>query len=421
MLTIPELIREEARSSRLEESLGDALGRVPLYQEPAYAKLRRGPGLPAEDWLASLPFISKADLRRGFPENFLGAGADLDMMVEENLLEVERTSGTSEERTAVLLGRGWWLKQEEAALRQNRRVAALLDEFPEARRVTINSPVCGGDISYATIPTLLERTVGNNLFTSLSRFPFLWDEAELRRMAVEVQEWQPLFLDVDPVYGVLFAQFCERQGIRLPSLRFIICSYEFESVVHRRILERVFGLPVFNLYGSTETGHLLMESERGAMLPSAETAFLEVVEPDPAGVGELAVTTLTNQYMPLIRYRIGDLVERRGQRDRASYVVHGRARDAAFTQDGARVTTLQIDQCFTELPGFTHYQLIEQARGEWRLRFVADGKGPNPADVSELRQRLMEKLAGEHKLSIEQTDLLMPEASGKFLLGYPLR
>ena len=421
MLTTPELIREEAQSSRLEEALRDALARVPLYQEPAYAKLRRAPGLPVEDWLASLPFINKADLRRGFPGNFLGANTDLEWMLEEHLLEVERTSGTSEERTAVLLGQGWWLKQEEAALRQNRLVADLLNEFPEARRVTINSPVCGGDISYATIPTLLERTVGNNLFTSLSRFPFLWDEAELRRMAVEAKEWRPLFLDVDPVYGVLFAQFCERQGIRLPSLRFIICSYEFESVVHRRILERVFGVPVFNLYGSTETGHLLMENERGQMLPSVETAFLEIVEPDLAGVGELAVTTLTNGYMPLIRYRIGDLVKRRGDSDRTSYVVHGRGRDAVFTRDGARVTTLQIDECFTELPGFTHYQLIEQARGEWRLRFVADGKGPNPAELSELRRRLAATLAGKQKLTIEQTDLLMPEASGKFLLGYPLR
>jgi len=287
--------------------------------------------------------------------------------------------------------------------------------------VTINSPVCGGDISYATIPTRLERTVGNNTFVSLSRFPFLWDEAELRRMAAEAQEWRPLFLDVDPVYGVLFAQFCERLGIRLPSLRFIISSYEFESMVHRRILERVFNVPVFNLYGSTETGHLLMENERGEMAASLDTAFLEIVELDAVGVGELAVTTLTNHYMPLIRYRIGDLVERRGQPFSQTYAVHGRARDAALTSDGARVTTLQIDECFTALSGFTHYQLVEQARGEWRLRFVIDGNGPNATELAELRRRLGGKLGGKHKLTLEQTDLLMPEASGKFLLGYPLR
>ena len=93
-------------------------------------------------------------------------------------------------------------------------------------------------------------------------------------------------------------------------MKFILGSYEFVSVVHRRILERVFGVPVFNLYGSTETGHLLMENECGEMKPGLETAFLENVEPDERGVGHLVVTTLTNDYMPLVRYRIGDLVER---------------------------------------------------------------------------------------------------------------
>ncbi len=229
-----------------------------------------------------------------------------------------------EERTPLLLARGWWDAQETLALRQNRLVADVLDEFPSARRVTINSPVCGGDICYSTLPTSAERTVGNNLFLSLSRYPFLWNEADWEGLVAEAVEWQPLFLDVDPVYGVLFARFCERRGIRLPSLRFILCSYEFVSVVHRRILQRVFGVPVFNLYGTTETGHLLMENEQGEMTPSLETAFLEVVEPDARNVGTLVATTLTNDFMPLIRYRVGDLVERREQPYRTVYVVHGR-------------------------------------------------------------------------------------------------
>ena len=31
------------------------------------------------------------------------------------------------------------------------------------------------------------------------------------------------------------------------------------------------------------------------------------MDADPDGVGDLVVTTLTNDYMPLLRYRIGDL------------------------------------------------------------------------------------------------------------------
>jgi phenylacetate-CoA ligase len=300
-------------------------------------------------------------------------------------------------------------------------VASVLDEFPEARRVTVNSPVCSGDICYSGAPSRADRIVGNALFVSLSRYPFLLGEAELARMAAEAVEWQPQFLDVDPVYGVLFALYCERRGIRLPSLRFILGSYEFVSVVHRRILERVFGVPVFNLYGSTETGHLLMEVGRGEMRASLDTALLEALNTDSQGVSELVVTTLTNDFMPLIRYRIGDLAERHERPYYTSYVLHGRAKDAFTVSDGRRVTTWQVDQCLTDLAGIAHYQLCERTGGEWLLRFVPDITAPRAEDMAELRQRLAHLLGVSGKLAVQQTDLLVPESSGKFRLGYPAK
>jgi phenylacetate-CoA ligase len=301
----------------------------------------------------------------------------------------------------------------------NPLVASVLDEFPEARRVTVNSPVCSGDICYTGVPSRADRVVGNALFVSLSRYPFLWAEAELARMAAEAVEWQPQFLDVDPVYGVLFALYCEWRGIRLPSLRFIVASYEFVSVAHRRVLERVFGVPVFNLYGSTETGHLLMEVGRGELRPSLETALLEVLDTDEQGISELGVTTLTNDFMPLIRYRIGDLVERQERPYYTSYVLHGRAKDAFTTAEGRRVTTWQIDQCLADLAGIAHYQLCERAGGEWLLRFVPDVTAPTAVEIEEWRGRMARVLGAGGKLVVEQTDLLVPESSGKFRLGYP--
>jgi phenylacetate-CoA ligase len=419
MLTTPELIKEAALPYRLGRVLPRWLREVPLYQ-------RRGPLPPLGGEAVSLaelrhlPLITKEDIRRDFPRNFLRAGMELDTLLDQDLVELEHTSGTSEERTPLLLGRGWWTEQEERALRLNRFVAGVLDEFPNARRVTINSPVCSGDICYSGAPSRADRVVGNALFVGLSRFPFLWGEAELARMAAEAAEWQPQFLDVDPVYGTVFALYCERRGIRLPSLRFILASYEFVSAVHRRILERVFGVPVFNLYGSTETGHLLMEVGRGEMRPSHETALLEVLNTDAQGISELAVTTLTNDFMPLIRYRIGDLVERQERPYYTSYRVHGRAKDAFVTAAGRRVTTWQIDQCVADVPGIAHYQLCERTGGEWLLRFVPDVAAPTAAEIEELRRRLTELLEAGGGLAIQQTDLLAPESSGKFRLGYPL-
>ena len=204
-------------------------------------------------------------MRTGFPENFLGSGRSLDALVRDKSVEVDHTSGTSEERLQVIFGRNWWADQEERALRLNPFVARVLDEHPGARRATLTSPACNGLSCPSVWQSRAHRTSGNSLFVNIARIPFLLGEANLARMATEILEWSPQFLDVDPVHGARFALYCERRGLRFSTVQFVLCSYEFVSVVHRRILERVFGVPVFNLYGSTETGHLLMENEGGEM------------------------------------------------------------------------------------------------------------------------------------------------------------
>jgi phenylacetate-coenzyme A ligase PaaK-like adenylate-forming protein len=215
----------------------------------------------------------------------------------------------------------------------------------------------------------------------------------------------------------VFALYCERHQIKLPSLAFILCSYEFVSVVHRQILQRVFGVPVFDLYGSTETGHLLMEDDEGQMRASLQTALLELVDTDSLGISELVVTTLSNPIMPLIRYRIGDLVERREFSFGTRYLIHGRGADAFRTP--RRVTTRQIDQCFVGVSGVAHYQLLERRTGPWLLRYVPQGSGPGAECVSGLQARLAQALELKGGLKIESTDLLLAEPSGKFRLCYP--
>ena len=173
---------------------------------------------------------------------------------------------------------------------------------------------------------------------------------------------------------------------------------------------------MFNLYGSTETGHLLMENGRGEMKPSYDTAFLEIVEADEAGVGDLVVTTLTNDYMPLLRYRIGDLTKRHDQLSESHYTVHGRVRDALMTADGRRVTTWQVDQCFAGATGFAHYELRQSDSGDCVLRFVPDGAGPAEEVMNNVTSQLEALLQLSATVKTESMPVLVPAASGKFRL-----
>jgi phenylacetate-CoA ligase len=404
MLATSELIRETSQRGRLEE-LFSRWRNVPLYRE----------ALTRPDFeFSSLPLIAKREMRNGFPRNFLPEDQSLDALVEKQLVELEHTSGTSEDRLPVIFARGWWEEQELRALRLNETIGPILEQNPRPRRATITAPACNG----LTCPTVWmsreQRIIGQTLYVNLARIPFLLTDNELARMAAEIAEWAPVLLDLDPVHGVRFALYCEEHGLTFPSLKFILSSYEFSSVVHRKILDRVFRVPVYNLYGSTETGHLLMENAAGEMKPVYETAFLELVDSDPRGIGSLVVTTLTNDLMPLLRYRIGDLAQKFEPPYGAHYVVHGRARDVLQSKGGEKVTTWQVDQCLKEIDGIAHYEVRQEADGSAAFRFVPEKCPPAESQLQTVAARISALLG--FGVQTSAMNVLVPAASGKFRL-----
>ena len=414
ILANPDLLREASQAFKLVRLLPQ-FRELPLYRTAAgRLKLAAGGGPLAE--LAQYPTVGKADLRTHFPANFGCSEEALDELVERGLAELEFTSGTSDDRVPVMFPRGWWDAQEREALLLNRFVGSLLDKNPEARRATLTPPACNGRTCPTVWQSRSQRIFGQSLFVNLARIPFVLSEEEQARMAAEIMDWAPLFLDLDPVHGVWFALYCERKGIRLPSLKFILCSYEFLSVVHRRILQRVFRVPVFNLYGSTETGHLLMENERGEMTASPNIAYLEILQPDPNGIGEMVATSISNDLMPLVRYRMGDLVCRREAPYAAVYTVHGRVRDALRNAAGHRVTSWEVDQCFAETRGIVHYQLRQKSDGELSLRYLPDQADSAAGRPTEAVARLQQLLGDSRPMAVESVDLLPPTPSGKFRL-----
>jgi phenylacetate-CoA ligase len=402
-----------------DETLRDYVREVPLYQSAAKASDRS----TWAELLAALPFINKQDIKKDFPDNFLRAGQSLDDLVAKKLVEIEHTAGTTDNRADLLLEHGWWARQESWALSLNSHIAQVLAENPGAHRVTISSPACNGDITYNGTPSAKRRTLGNTRVLSLSRFPFLLSADDLDQMVEEALAWDPVFFDTDPVYAAVFALRCEFRKVKFPRLKFVITSYEYTSVLHKRILERVFGVPVYNLYGSTETGHLIMEQRDGQMVPSKKVAHLDVINEDDRGIGELVVSTLSNDYMPLLNYRIGDLVERRTSAsepgDSTTYVLHGRAPDTLKAPDGRRVTTRDVDQCFVECEGVVHYRLHEIGPGSFVLNYITESDSDAKTSINAVVQKLEQLIQPPKRIETKRVKFLLPEASGKFVFNYP--
>jgi phenylacetate-CoA ligase len=389
--------------SSLREAIAQTAG-VPFYD----ATVWQSAFMDHAAQLSDLPRITKSQLREHSPEGFLREGLTVESLLARGLIEEESTSGTSGASVRVVFGKTWWAEQERRALVRNPFVAGLLGDRTSLRRAVLTTPGCSGVSCYNRWLNLEQRTLGDSRYVNQTRIPFSLGEDKLAVMADEVQEWAPAFLDVDPVHGAWFALHCERHGRRFPSLRFILTSYEYTSVTHRAIMERVFGVPVIDLYGSSETGHLLIGHD-GFMRPSPETALLECTA--QTGVGELLVTTLTNPYLPLIRYEIGDFVEQVAE----GFIVHGRKRDALRDAQGRLLTTRQVDAAFADVGGIAHYQLRQKPDGSAHLSLLPERAGDELVSAQAMLQERLTLLLGS-PVTCGSVGLLTPEDSGKFRL-----
>jgi phenylacetate-CoA ligase len=104
------------------------------------------------------------------------------------------------------------------------------------------------------------------------------------------------------------ASFVENNGIRIAGVRGVLTTAEKLYPWQRELLQRSFGAPVFDQYGSREVPGIACECAEGNMHLLAHSAYLEFAD-DPAvasGSKKIITTCLTNFAMPFLRYEIGD-------------------------------------------------------------------------------------------------------------------
>jgi phenylacetate-CoA ligase len=134
-----------------------------------------------------------------------------------------------------------------------------------------------------------------------------------------INDFQPDIVMVTPSYMLAIADEFDRQGIdaRTCSLRLGIFGAEPWGEGMRRELERRLGLQALDIYGLSEVMGPGVAQEcadsKGALTLWEDHFYPEIIDPAtgapvPDGqAGELVLTTLTKDGMPLIRYRTRDL------------------------------------------------------------------------------------------------------------------
>lgn len=172
-----------------------------------------------------------------------------------------------------------------------------------------------------------------------------------------------------PLHLLAMARCCERRTTNWRPQSVLLCS-DYIATSVKRELGRIWQCACHSHYGTVETGlggGVECGALNGAHLREADL-LVEILEPEgnaplPLGEwGEITITTLTRQAMPLVRYRTGDLgrlmpgacacgscIARLDQ-------VQGRLGQRIPLADGSALTMGRLDELLLELPGVMDFR-----------------------------------------------------------------
>ncbi len=163
-----------------------------------------------------------------------------------------------------------------------------------------------------------------------------------------------------PSYAIRLAEVFKEQGIdpRETSLKCLIIGAEPHTEEQRRKIEELLGVKAYNCFGMSEMSGpgVAFECQEQNGLHIWEDSYLfEIVDPETlepvedGEVGELVLTTLDREAMPLIRYRTRDLTRVLvgdcpcGRTHRRLDRLKGRS-DDMFIVKGVNIFPMQIEK-----------------------------------------------------------------------------
>lgn len=360
---------------RLQWTLRHAYQNVAHYRRSFDARGAHPDELRELKDLARFPFLSKQDFRDNYPFGLFA-------VPRERVVRIHASSGTTGRPTVV----GY----------TQRDIDNWADLVARSIRVAGGRPGQIVHIAY-----------GYGLFTGglgahygaervgCTVIPMSGGQTE--RQAQLIRELRPDIIMVTPSYGLNIAEELARQGTdpRECSLRTGIFGAEPWTEAMRGQLETTLGIDAVDIYGLSEVmgpgvASESVETKDGPIIWE-DHFYPEIVHPDTGEVcadgeeGELVLTSLSKEALPVIRYRTRDLTRllpptscsmRRISR------ITGRTDDMLIIR-GVNVFPSQIEELILRTPGLApHYRLQLGRAGhlDTLLVHVESAGGPHSGD-----------------------------------------
>ena len=344
------------QTERLQSTLHNAYANIDHYTRAFDAASVHPDDVTSLDDLARLPFLVKDDLREAYPFGMFA-------VPREDLVRVHASSGTTGKPTVV----GY--------------TAADIDTWATVMARSLFA--AGGRPG-----DLLHNAYGYGLFTGglgahyggeklgCTVVPFGGGQTE--RQIQLITDFEPRLITVTPSYCLNLIEEMERLGIdpAATSLQVGIFGAEPWTEGMRTEIEERLGIDAVDIYGLSEVigpgvAQECVETKDGLTIWE-DHFYPEIIDPETGDVlpdgeeGELVITSLTKQALPVIRYRTRDittLLPGTARTMRRLARITGRSDDMLIIR-GVNVYPSQIEAELMQVDGLSaHYQLHKGTDG----------------------------------------------------------
>lgn len=185
-----------------------------------------------------------------------------------------------------------------------------------------------------------------------------------KRQIKFITDFKTTALHAIPSYAIRLAEVFMSEGIdpTSTSLRTLVIGAEPHTDEQRKKIERLLGVKAYNSFGMTEMngpGVAFECTEQNGMHIWEDCYLIEIINPEtgepvPDGeVGEMVLTTLDREMMPLLRYRTRDLTRILpgecpcGRTHRRIDRIKGRS-DDMFIIKGVNIFPMQIEKILVQ-------------------------------------------------------------------------
>lgn len=344
------------QTERLQSTLRNAYANIDHYTRAFDAAGVHPDDVTSLDDLARLPFLVKDDLREAYPFGMFA-------VPREDLVRVHASSGTTGKPTVV----GY--------------TAADIDTWATVMARSLFA--AGGRPG-----DLLHNAYGYGLFTGglgahyggeklgCTVVPFGGGQTE--RQIQLINDFEPRLITVTPSYCLNLIEEMERLGVdpAATSLQVGIFGAEPWTEGMRTEIEERLGIDAVDIYGLSEVigpgvAQECVETKDGLTIWE-DHFYPEIIDPETGDVlpdgeeGELVITSLTKQALPVIRYRTRDittLLPGTARTMRRLARITGRSDDMLIIR-GVNVYPSQIEAELMQVDGLSaHYQLHKGTDG----------------------------------------------------------